>query len=263
MESSQLPDSPATSLRGEGKVAYQALADELRRAISAGDFAGGKRLPTEAELSARYQVSRQTVRRAHQDLVSEGLIYRVRGRGTYATPVSTGGQFLRSLGSIEDLLALSVDTTMELVRPLERRADISAASRLGLESDQVMRVVLRRFHDDEPFCITEAFFPLDIGRRVAASDLLPPVGEGGRRTMVSVVDDVSPEPIVKAQQSITAHPMPSQYASLIDCEPGQAVLLADRLFIDAKGRAVELSITHYNPERYSYRLELRRSIQSR
>ena len=64
--------------------AYQALREQLRDEIDAGQYRNGARLPTESELVARHRLSRQTVRRAFQDLVAEGVVYRVPGRGTYA-----------------------------------------------------------------------------------------------------------------------------------------------------------------------------------
>src|SRR5262245_20121597 len=55
-------------------VAYRKVADELRAAIRRGDFDGDTPLPTDTELAERYQIGRQTVRRAFQDLVAEGMI---------------------------------------------------------------------------------------------------------------------------------------------------------------------------------------------
>src|SRR5260370_37862727 len=89
-------------------AAYRALAAQLREAVRSGEYSDGRPLPTEGELSASYSVSRQTVRRAMQDLVSEGVIYRVAGRGTY--PVAEQDRYLRHFGSVEDLMALSLDT---------------------------------------------------------------------------------------------------------------------------------------------------------
>lgn len=73
----------------------------------------GNPLPTEEQLATTHAVSRSTVRRAMQDLVAEGLIYRVAGRGTF--PVAESGRYLRHVGSIEDLIALSVDTICEII----------------------------------------------------------------------------------------------------------------------------------------------------
>ena len=72
--------------------AYQTLRDQLRGEIAAGLYRDGTRLPTESELVARHGLSRQTVRRAFQDLVAEGVVYRVPGVGPglrYAAPIGT------------------------------------------------------------------------------------------------------------------------------------------------------------------------------
>lgn len=129
----------------ETEPAYQRLSRELRQQISAGTYRDGIQLPTESELAQHHGVSRQTVRRAFHDLVAEGIVYRVPGRGTFVTENS--GRYLRHLGSIEDLMNLSRDTTMEVVSPLQRRVDIEAASRLRLDTDVVYTVVFRRIHE--------------------------------------------------------------------------------------------------------------------
>ena len=70
---------------GRRESTYTVVAREVRNRILQGDYADGRRLPTEAELAERHGVSRQTVRRAFQDLVAEGMVYRVPGRGTFVT----------------------------------------------------------------------------------------------------------------------------------------------------------------------------------
>ena len=110
-------------------VAYRTLADTVRGDIRNGRYDDGRCLPTEEQLAARHSVSRQTVRRAMQDLVSEGIIYRVAGRGTY--PVAEEDRYVRHFGSVEELMALSVNTECEIVSPLQRRVNIGNAGRCG------------------------------------------------------------------------------------------------------------------------------------
>lgn len=69
---------------------YKVLADRLREAIYAQEWKNGGRLPTEAELCARFSVSRQTVRSALHLLTEEGLVSARRGSGTYVTGRSPG-----------------------------------------------------------------------------------------------------------------------------------------------------------------------------
>src|ERR1700742_1396444 len=129
--------------------AYRTLRERLREEITAGRYRNGSRLPTESELVAQHGLSRQTVRRAFQDLVAEGAVYRVPGRGTYAS--EQGRRYLRQLGSIEDLMSLSDDTTMEVLAGLRRRVDVDAASRLRLGGGVIYTVVFRRGHDGVAF----------------------------------------------------------------------------------------------------------------
>ena len=60
-----------------------AIAADLRAQILNSEFEKGAKLPTENELSDRYGVSRQTVRKALQDLSKDNLITSVQGSGSY------------------------------------------------------------------------------------------------------------------------------------------------------------------------------------
>lgn len=62
---------------------YEQVKARLRAAIAAGEFLPGDRLPPETELMRQFGVSRNTVVRALNDLVAEGLLLRIRGSGTY------------------------------------------------------------------------------------------------------------------------------------------------------------------------------------
>src|SRR5215210_7092576 len=106
--------------QGRGAPAYKRLYRELRDALEGGEFREGRRMPTEAELCRRYGVSRHTVRQAFQDLVAEGLVYRVPGRGTFATSLSEHGRYLRSIGTVEDLMAWT-GSEIEVLHPPKRK----------------------------------------------------------------------------------------------------------------------------------------------
>ncbi|MGV0790842.1 GntR family transcriptional regulator [Mycolicibacterium sp. XJ1819] len=236
--------------------AYQSLRDRLRDDIVAGRYRDGMRLPTETELVEAHGVSRQTVRRAFQDLVAEGVVYRVPGRGTYAS--EPGRRYLRQLGSIEDLMSLSDDTTMEVLAGLRRRVDLDAASRLRLDDDVVYSVVFRRLHDGVPFVSTAVHLVPSVAAAVLGSAELAD-GAVGPQTVIGVLEPHLAEPIVEAAQSITVAPADGAVAEAVECEVGHPMLRVDRLYSDASGRPVEFSVSHFLPEQYTYRVTLRRS----
>jgi GntR family transcriptional regulator len=238
-------------------VAYRRVASSLRAALAGGEFDNGRQLPTEAQLSTTFAVSRQTIRRAFQELTAEGLVYRVRGRGTFASPVSPNARYVRSFGSVEDLLAYAEDSTMETVQPLVQRTDVSAASRLHLPSHNVMAGWVRRAYDGVPFCLTHIFLPPDIGRAVMNHGVMVKAGEVASRTVIASVESISGG-IAGAHQTVTATTLNAHQASLIGSAEGAPVLQTDRVYYDRTATPLELAISYFNPERYAYRLELSR-----
>lgn len=243
--------------------AYQTLREQLREQIAAGRYRDGARLPTESELVAAHGLSRQTVRRAFQDLVAEGVVYRVPGRGTYAS--DPGRRYLRQLGSIEDLMSLSDDTTMEVLSGLRRRVDVDAASRLRLDDDVVFSVVFRRLHAGDPgadpgvpFVSTTVHL---VPSAAAALSGAPELADGavGTQTVIGLLEPHLDAPIAEAAQWITVAPADDAVAAAVCCAPDHPMLRVDRLYSDAAGRPVELSVSHFLPEQYTYRVTLRRS----
>jgi len=236
--------------------AYQTLRQQLRDELAAGEYRDGARLPTESELVTRLGVSRQTVRRAFQDLVAEGVVYRVPGRGTYATESS--GRYLRQLGSIEDLMSLSEDTTMEVLSGLRRRVDVDVASRLRLVEDVVYAVTFRRLHQGVPFVVTRVYLPESIAQAIVDAPELRD-GATSTSTVIALLEPHLDEPISEAAQSITVAAADDVVAAGVDCVPGHPMLRVDRLYGDATGTPVELAVSHFLPEQYTYRVTLRRS----
>ncbi|OHB56923.1 MAG: hypothetical protein A2Y12_19610 [Planctomycetes bacterium GWF2_42_9] len=72
-----------TSQRLRRDPIHRQLYQILREPIMSGVYGSGTKLPTEAELTKIYNVSRVTVRRALQELASEGLIEGRKSQGTF------------------------------------------------------------------------------------------------------------------------------------------------------------------------------------
>jgi DNA-binding GntR family transcriptional regulator len=180
----------------------------------------------------------------------------VPGRGTYAS--EPGRRYLRQLGSIEDLMSLSDDTTMEVRAGLRRRVDVDAASRLRLDDDVVYTVVFRRLHDGVPFVLTTVHLVPSVAQPVLTSQALAE-GAVGTHTVIGLIEPHLTEPIAQAAQSITVAPAVDGVADAVGCVAGHPMLRVDRLYSDVSGRPVELSVSHFLPEQYTYRVTLRRS----
>lgn len=192
-----------------------------------------------------------------QDLVSEGLIYRIPGRGTFPAPRE--GRYLRQFGSVEDLMGLSLDTRLELVLPLARRVDHVAAGRLQLDADLVMSVAFCRVHEGMPLCFTRVVLPPDVGRLLADVPELHEPGASSQHTVLGLLDTRLGTPVLEAEQSISVAAAPAEAGAPLGLPDGATVLRIDRVYTDADRRPVELAVSWFHPDHYSYRVRLRRS----
>ncbi|OZC87152.1 GntR family transcriptional regulator [Rhodococcus sp. 06-412-2C] len=244
-----------TEAERSSQPVYRTVANTLRSDIAAGMYKDGVRLPTEAELAAQYGASRQTIRRAFHDLVAEGIVHRVPGRGTFAT--ERNGRYLRQLGSIEDLMNLSADTTMDIVSPLRRQVNIEAASRLRLDTDLVYGVTFRRMHDGVPFVHTRVFLPEAVAKHVLDAPELTE-GASSEYTLIGLLEPHLDAPITRADQSITVAPATTDVAAVLDCDTGHPMLRVDRLYSNDRDELCELALSYFLPEHYTYRITLRR-----
>ena len=76
-----------TPLSSESKLPlYHQLADQLREAVRQGAIPPDKPIPREIDLAAALGVSRSVVRQAILQLVQEGYLRRIPGKGTFAQP---------------------------------------------------------------------------------------------------------------------------------------------------------------------------------
>ena len=158
-------------------------------------------------------------------------------------------------------MSLSDDTTMEVLAGLRRRVDLDAASRLRLDDDIVYSVVFRRLHDGVPFVMTTVHLPPAVAHAVLSSPELKDgaVGtrtEDGRYGMLEPhLVSRSPKrhsrlrwqrPTMRSRMRWDASPV-IRCCGWTGCTPMSAT------------RPVELSVSHFLPEQYTYRVTLRRS----
>lgn len=243
--------------RRPGQSSYRLLRQLLRAQIFREEYPQGKALPTELALAKEHGLSRQTVRRAYQDLAAEGLVFRVQGRGTFVTPDAT--RYKRPFGSIDDLLNLQLDTEFELVRPLAPVIDVNAAQRLHLADPQVHSLTFLRVHHGEAFCRTRVHLPPAIGKSLATVRELIEPGAHSKVTVISLIESHGHD-IADAEQLITARAADEDLMAHLSCAPGAPVLHIERTYLDRQGEPLEYAVSDFLPEHYTHHSRLGRSV---
>ena len=131
--------------RNTRKVSHL-LAGDLRREILSGRLAADEQLPPEAELTARYGVSRETLREALRILESQSLLEIRRGRNGGAVVRSAG---LEAVGRYVALLLQLRNTTLADLEEARCVVEPPAAEQVAIRAgyDELDRLVAR--HDAE------------------------------------------------------------------------------------------------------------------
>ncbi|RZS41312.1 GntR family transcriptional regulator [Herbihabitans rhizosphaerae] len=128
---------PLATTRRAGLV--EQVIEQVRSAITTGEWALGERIPTEAELATTLGVGRNTVREAVRALAHSGLLEVRQGDGTYVTATSEVSGAVRSLCGSELREALQVRRALEV-----EAARLAAVARTDAELRQVTELLTRR-----------------------------------------------------------------------------------------------------------------------
>ena len=90
---------------------YKQVTDQIKDAIGAGDLKPNERLPSVRELSDALKVSAITIKRAYQDLETDGYILTRAGLGSFVAPVERDVLRQRKLDELREALTRLVRTS--------------------------------------------------------------------------------------------------------------------------------------------------------
>lgn len=136
------------------------LRESLVAAIVTGEYAQGERIPSERDLCEHYQVSRTTARRTLTELVHDGWLYTVTGKGTYV-----GGRHLDQAlrpftGFTDDLTQRGIDVASRVLVAEDTKASPALAERLGLLPRAPVFALHRiRLAGGSPIAVQRAWLP--------------------------------------------------------------------------------------------------------
>ena len=149
------------------------IAQAIRDAIVSGELIVDERLPSEAELSEQFQVSRPTVREALKRLAAQSLIRTQRGAagGAFVNRLSFPDAYSQQITTSTLLLSMnevSFDTACEARYALERACAPLSAERRSADQLATMRAEI--FRQAQPGLTDEAFCASDVSFHRALVD---------------------------------------------------------------------------------------------
>lgn len=224
---------------------YMQLQKVLRDAIVGRIISPEAAIPPERDLAEEFGVSRLTVRKAVDGLVSEGLITRRRGAGTFvASRVEKSFSKLSSFS--EDMISRGRAPHSEWLSKSAGAVTPEESLSLGLSpGTQVYRFQRLRYADGQTMALEYSTIP---GYCLPS---LEAVGESLYATL-----DASGNRPVRALQRLRAVSFTAEQADILKVQAGDAGLFIERRGFLADGRAAEFTQSYYRGDAYDVVAEL-------
>ena len=231
---------------------YHRVYRQIAKEIESGSLRPGDRLPSERWLCDELGVSRATVRRAIEELITDGLV-EGRGRGSFVTgdalvePPNTL-MSLSELGRSRGLAASSRVLSADL-----RAATIDEAEAFGIAPGaEVFELQRLRMLDGLPISVDHNRVPLRLIPDAALLDF----------ETASLYEALEREghPPARADYELEARGADAREAELLGLAPGAPVLFATTVALGEDGRVLDLGRTVYRADRYRFQATLMRHV---
>jgi GntR family transcriptional regulator len=206
-------------------IRYQEIAAAVRDRVAAGEYAPGRLLPSEADLSAEFDASRVTIRRALETLRDDGLIAARQGFGWFVASEPLR-QTLGQLGTIEgQLAARGIVAERRIVEFAFGRATPTVRAVLG--TDHVLRTKRVNMADGAPFAVVTVWCPAELAQSLSRRD----VERSPFYELLGI-------PLRGASQTIGADLVTGEDATLLGVPSGSPVLVCVRTTTGTDGHPV-------------------------
>ena len=221
---------------------YRTIEHAIRQRLA--KLTPGAELPSDADLCAEFGVSRMTARHAMNRLIDEGLVYRMRGRGTFvgAAPTHRRANSLLSFSN-EMRRQGRVPSSRVLGRTL-RAPTREEAVRLQLkQGEKVLWLKRIRLADGHPIALESARLNKRAAKAVLAADL-------HRESLHAVLVRAGCLP-TRGRATIASEPATADDARWLKMRKGDPMLVERRIILDLEGRPLEFTESRYPADRYA------------
>ena len=233
---------------------YHQLKQILVANIEQSELATGDRLPGDHELCATYGISRTVVRQALTELEFEGVIERMKGRGTFVAQRKTPEGLVQSLtGLYEDVAARGGKVRSEVLRCEVVPADAHVAAELELEPGQsVIELERLRYVDEKLWNLTIARVPYDLAPGLEQEDF-------SDTSLYALLEGKYGVRLMRGRRSVEATSASAAIARSLGIRRGAPVLTLRSVSYGTDDRPVESFVGFHRGDLSRFEVELSRT----
>ena len=230
---------------------YRRIEQALRERIAT--LRPGDRLPSDAELTIEFAVSRMTARNAMQRLAEDGLIERQPGRGSFVARPPAHRRANRLMTFTQEMLRRGMTPSSRVLDRSLRPSNAVEAAALGVAvGEPVVHLRRLRCADDQPIAIETTILLGACADPVLTADLT----RGSLHEALTRAGYA----LRRGTGTIVAAAATADDARLLAMRPGDPLLVERRVIADNHGRPIEATESRYPADRYA--LEVRFDVEA-
>lgn len=230
---------------------YLQISDDIHRRILEGEWKPGDAIPAESHLSAEYDVALGTMRKAIQELTSNGVLERQHGIGTFVRRADFNNSLFRFFRFSDD----SGERTIPESRILNiqvTNTPSEQASRLSISTnDKAIWISRLRLIKGEPVLIEDIWLPFERFKALLELDrsefpaLLYPLYE--KQCDLAVAS---------AKEELMVEKVSQEHARVLGITTNDPVVLIERVASDVAGKPIEWRRSRGAAEKFRYQVQI-------
>jgi GntR family transcriptional regulator len=227
---------------------HHQVRNYLLGCLERGELQPGQQLLQEREYAVRFGISLAPVRQAILDLVKEGYLYRVPGRGTFVREQKVEEKISILSSFSESMRAKGLSAALRVIEL--RVGKVPPNVRAVLEAEDQQFVILQRVAliEDKAIALLSSFLP---ARLVPGLETLDLNGQSLYRTLEERYSIV----LARAESTIEVVRCRSAQSSILGIPPGTPMLQVEGKTYDVTDRFVEFARVLYRADRFRFTIE--------
>ena len=218
--------------------------------IRSGAWQLNQRIASEEELCKKYDVSKITVRQAVNNLVSDGYVMKLQGKGTFVVSVLPVVGLAMKTQLTEEMFGKEVKFEKEVLFKGVKEPSPDIRSYLKT-TDKIYHFLCRRMVNGNPAYLDESFIPLQMLPEIEELDII-------HNSLYSVLQDKAVKKIFRVVQTIEIMQAGGYPAQHLDLHEGVPVLAVHRLLFSSDNTPVGYTRFLGRSDRYKFQTEFER-----
>ncbi|WP_273702469.1 GntR family transcriptional regulator [Tepidanaerobacter syntrophicus] len=228
---------------------YYIIKKDIINKINNEEFSNDGMIPSERELMQMYNVSRITVKRAVDDLVNEGYLYRVQGKGTFIKSDKVKHELISIISCTEDIIRMGMTPSKRIICHSVIKADKLRLKRLQLvEEDTVLMLKRVYYADNEPLNYTTTYLPCKIFPGIENYNF-------EKESVYDVIENKYGAKITRATRTLEAVLAMDDIADNLGLNPREPVILFRAItmgIVNGREIPIETFKSYYRSDRFKF-----------